>query len=617
MNRKRYRICFALFLLVGLCCACASAQSPANPSLPSSISDLRPVLQDDRILKAPPQVEVQPDGTAVLTFETLVPSPRVHAYFGQLNPDAFVETPYFRYDSLEAIQSPATAHRVVFGLRRLFASELMPPTDVYYRLEIYDSRISGSKFYQSRFTVAAVSGRFEKRTTILTGPFVDQMTDHSAVIFWTTDRPSRGVVELFAHKDSSQAKGFLGNPDLETDHRIKITGLNAGVSYAYHVLVFDEHAEKPANTSPTYSFHAAPGKNGKFKFGFLSDGRPSPGGGLSNLNGVNAEVTQELLIDGYRRGADFIIFSGDLTAGYTSSIENFNMMLDTWKAVSEPVGHFVPIYEGFGNHESLQDFFTDANGLRYHRARTDSTSAEAVFARHFANPEDRFPEAEHQNGVKGPDYRGTVYSFDYGNSHFIELNMDYWFNGGGPLGDPATAWKVLGGNREGYIMKNQMNWLAQDLAAARKRGVVHIFICGHDMAFPTGGHTADAMYWNGLNNPSIPSGDVRDMRDRFLKLVNEYRVTAMFFGHEHNYSRTLVDSNLSPLITHPFTQIVSGGAGAPFYPQDLNVPWISNVKKYAMVHHYVLVSVDGAKVSVSAVDEDGHVFDQAVLTEGK
>ena len=32
------------------------------------------------------------------------------------------------------------------------------------------------------------------------------------------------------------------------------------------------------------------------------------------------------------------------------------------------------------------------------------------------------PEPEVQNGVTGPPYVGNVYSFDYGNSHFVMLN---------------------------------------------------------------------------------------------------------------------------------------------------------------------------------------------------
>ena len=193
------------------------------------------------------------------------------------------------------------------------------------------------------------------------------------------------------------------------------------------------------------------------------------------------------------------------------------------------------------------------------------------------------------------------------------LNSNYWWSGGGPGADQGLALTLLGGNRGGYIMDNQMKWLAKDLAAARKRGAQHIFIGNHDMAFPTGGHAADAMWWNGLNDPSIPLGDVVAMRTRFMKLLNDYGVTALLCGHEHEYSRMIIDSGVEKLMSHSITQVVSGGSGAPLYRQDLTVPWVSAVKKFAMLNHYVLISVDGAKVTLSAIDVDGRVFDTAIL----
>lgn len=618
-NAYLMRTLLSLFLLALTLCSPMFCQSAATTALPKSVTDLQPVLQDDRILKAPPQVEVKADGTAILAFETMVATPPVRIFIGQLNPDASLETPFFRFEAKESPQEPVTSHRISFDFKRLEkAAQSVPDSpahegDVNYRLEIFDPRTSATKYFESRFHYFAQRGRYEKRTTILYGPFVDQATTNSAIIFWTTDRPSRGVVELYSADGKTLIKSFLGDPIVATDRKIKMTGLAAGRSYRYHVVVFDEKGDKPVNTSSMYRFQAAPLKGQKFQFAFLSDGRPSLGGGFSNFNGVNAAVTQQLLADGYRRGANLILFGGDLSAGYTSSVENFDMMFDTWKSISEPVGHLIPIYEGFGNHESLHDFYRDAAGNRYSRDKTGDVSSESVFARHFANPDEDFPAPEVQNGVTGPSYRGTAYSFDYSNAHFIMLNMDYWYTTGGPRGDPALAYQLLGGNRNGYIMKNQMKWLAKDLAAARKRGVEHIFICGHDMAFPTGGHADDAMWWNGLNDPSIPSGDVVAMRERFMKLVNDYQVTALLFGHEHNYSRTVIDHSVDKAMQHPVTQIISGGAGAPFYPQDTEVPWRSAVKKHAMTYHYVLFKVDGPKVKFSVIDLEGQVIDSAIL----
>jgi 3',5'-cyclic AMP phosphodiesterase CpdA len=594
-------------------------QSVSNAPLPQSVADLKPFELDDRILKAAPRVEVQPDGSVTVYFETMVPTPRARAFMGLLNPDTPLETPLFQLTAREPQQELTTSHRLKFDLKEIETEEQRSGTspahedDVSYRLEIFDPRSAGPEYFESRFHYFAQAGRYEKRMTILYGPYLDQVTDRSVVIFWTTDLPSRGAVDLFADKSPTPLKRFTGGATLETDHKVKVTGLGAGSTYHYQALVLEASGEKPVTSSRIYKFHAAPARDQRFEFAFMSDGRPSPGGGFSDFGGVNADITQRLLADSHRRGAEFILFGGDLVAGYTSSVENFDLMLNTWKLISEPVSHLIPIYEGMGNHESLADFFRDAAKNIYNRDKAGRINAESEFARHFANPDENYPAPEVRNGIAGPSYRGTVYSFDYGNSHFVMLNMDYWFTGAFPLPNLSLPWTLLGGNREGYIMENQMKWLAQDLADARKRGVEHIFVCGHDMAFPTGGHASDAMWWNGLNDPSLPLGDVTAMRDRFMTLVNKFRVTALLFGHEHNYSRTIIDHSVDKVMQHPVTQIISGGAGAPFYPRDTKVPWSSAVKKHAMVNHYVLVTVDKARVTLSAIDLDGNVFDSATL----
>lgn len=618
-NRSVFRSLFLSLAILLPSLLAVSCQAPSKATLPKSLADLQPYERDDRILKAVPTVEVNVNGGVNLTFETMTPTPPPKAFFGQINPDLKLEAPLFLFEVRESGQEPATSHRLSFDLKSLensgerSADRSAHEGDVYFRLEIFDPRSGRMRYFESRFHCLAQAGRYEKRTAILYGPYVDQATDHSAVIFWTTDRPSRGVVQLFVDPPPAPPNKVVGEPVLERDHKIKITGLTPGSAYRYRVLAFDSAEAKPETASRIYSFRSAPKKSQRFQFAFMSDGRPSPGGAFNDFGGVNARVTQPLLINSYFRGAEFILFGGDLTAGYTSSVENFDMMLNTWKGISEPVGHLIPIYEGMGNHESLAEFFSDAAKNSYNRDKPGPVNAETEFARHFANPEDSYPAPEVRDGVTGPSYRGTVYSFDYGNSHFVMLNMDYWFTHASPLPDRVLPWKLLGGNREGYIMENQMNWLAKDLADARKRGVAHVFICGHDMAFPAGGHSADAMWWNGLNDSSLPLGDVVAMRDRFMKLVNDFGVTAILFGHEHSYSRTIIDHSIEPAMQHPVTQIVSGGAGAPFYPQDLKVPWNSAVKKHAMIHHYVLFTVDGSKVTLSAIDVDGNVFDTATL----
>ncbi|MEI6667679.1 MAG: hypothetical protein WCP29_05945 [Acidobacteriota bacterium] len=590
---------------------------PQSTGSPSSKADLKPVVADDRLLNAPPVVTIGPDGTGDVAFDTAIPTPACRVYVGTLVPSTVLDTPFFPVSVRESISEPALSHRVKFDVRRLETwlpaadAPAVREGDLYVRLELYDSRTATARYFERRVHVAVASGRYEQRTTLLSGPVVDQVTTTSALVSWNADAPVAGVVELW----SGDARRKIGEfpTSAPGDHPVvKVVGLTAGTSYQYRVRLSDSTGKGAVNTGRRYSFATAPPAGGSFAFMFMSDGRASAGGGFANFNGVNAEVTVRLLADGYRRGSRFALFGGDLASGYTSSVEHFRMMLDTWKLATDPVAHNMPIYEGFGNHESLHDFYVDGKGARYSTDKLGEHSSEGEFAARFVNPENG-PEAEVRDGVVGPPYKGTVYSFDYGNSHFVMLNLDYWFTVGGPARDPGLAWKLLGGNREGYIMANQLAWLDRDLAAARARGVANIFVAGHEPVFPLGGHVADSMWWGGLDDAALPSGDVRTMRTQFLATLSRYGVIAIMVGHEHVYGRMVIDANVDPQVRKPITQFVSGGAGAPFYAKDESVPWAKAVNTFAPVNHYLMFTVTPTGVSFEAVDLDGRVFDKGVL----
>jgi hypothetical protein len=621
MRRRRFAWIAGVVALAAVgSAAWLSAQSvPADqkPALPASRAELKPVDADDRMLKAPPLITVNADGTATVAFDTMIPAPAGRVYVGVLNPSTAIDTPFFPVAVRESIKEPATAHTVSIDLKRIeswlpaASKDGVREGDAFVRIETYDSRTGSARYFETRVHFANQSGRYEKRTTILLGPVIDQITPSSALVSWNSDLPSGGLVELWS-ADGARKLGEFSVATPSTHPIVKMTGLKPAGRYAYRVMVADPTTGRMVNVTRRYPFTGTPAPGAGFKFVYMSDGRPASGGGFINFNGVNGAVQPRLMADGYRRGAAFGLYAGDLSGGYTASVENFGMMLDTWKHLNDPVAHEMPIYEGFGNHESLHDFFVDAAGNRYSTDRMTGTSSEREFAVRVVNPGNA-PEPEVRDGVTGPPYQGTVYSFDYGGSHFVMLNLDYWLTVGGPSRNQSLAWKLLGGNREGYLMEKQLAWLDADLAAARKRGVAHIFIAGHEPVMPVGGHVGDAMWWRGLDDPSLPSGDVGAMRGKFLTIANRYRVTAMMFGHEHLYARIMIDATFDARVTKPIVQFVSGGAGAPFYAQDESAPWTKAVKKFAATNHYLLFSVSPAGVTFEAIDLDGRVFDSGPI----
>jgi len=251
-----------------------------------------------------------------------------------------------------------------------------------------------------------------------------------------------------------------------------------------------------------------------------------------------------------------------------------------------------------GNHESLIDIFPDRTQVD----KQGQQSAEAVFASEFVHPMNG-PEPE-RPGL--PPYKGSVYSFDYAGCHFTQLNSDYWY---------SSRPEEHTGNPFGRLLPGQLQWLENDLMAARSAGAHHIFVFVHEPAFPNGGHMQDSL-WGGGEPEGVK------VRDHFWTIVTRAATSAVFSGHEHNYSRTLIDSKTpvhrdgtpNPEFAKPTWQITQGAAGAPFYPRDYTAPWTNNVKKFvAHTWSYCLIQVRGPRVSLETYAYTGELLDRAVL----
>jgi hypothetical protein len=298
-----------------------------------------------------------------------------------------------------------------------------------------------------------------------------------------------------------------------------------------------------------------------------------------------------------------------------------------------------------GNHEQFGDYYKVPDPkekgafMLLFAGRHDEKSTESLFAKEFVNPEGSVynslsPKPESKapgagGAENGPTYSENVYSFNYGNSYFVMLNTNYWYSGlkdgegySRKFADKEgndIAFRLLGGNREGYIRDNQLKWLDQDLESAQNdSNIDNIFIMLHEPPFPLGGHVKDAMFWGtnykvelgGLNDPNQVLGDVIDMRNRFLGIIAKYsKVTALMCGDEHNYSRMMIDSSLHSDFEKPIWQIISGGAGAPFYAQDKSVAWTDKVAKFSPSHNYCILTVDGKTVRLDVYSNTGQLID--------
>jgi acid phosphatase type 7 len=219
---------------------------------------------------------------------------------------------------------------------------------------------------------------------------------------------------------------------------------------------------------------------------------------------------------------------------------------DTFFEVERPLASRLPLYGVIGNH--------------------DVQAGEArLFRQHLVLPDDS-PRPE------------QYYSFDYGNAHFVVLdghvNIDPWF---------LCALRGLAS--EDCFDERQVAWLEADLrAAAEDAAIDHVFVLVH-----IGPYTSKERRRGNAH-----------MRE-LLGLFEETGVTAVLSGHDHYYERGFSPNGIPYLI--------SGGGGAPLYEGGAPVPPPHRRDVNVSAHHYVVVDVDGPRVTFTARSPEGVVLD--------
>jgi hypothetical protein len=566
------------------------AQEPPSPDASKSAIERAP----ERLLQSEPVATLSPEGEAKIEWETVIPTRGGTIYIGVPNDEVALDWPIYNASQPVAEESARLEHEARVDVRsyanRSAARMLVDGGTLAYRLELFDPRKGAVQFIDRHFSFRVEQDQFRKTPAIVDGPFLTQISVDSAVVWWVTDQPTRGEVRLSNGVNISSEGGPAER------HVVRLHGLSANTKYRYQAISTAADGEI---RSRNYTLRTAP-QEPEFSFVFTCDGRTGGlGGGDTALEGINGVSARALAIQMARHAPHLLIFTGDLINGYTTREDDFRAQLRSWKRIYGPLWREIPVYTGMGNHESLIDILDDGTQVD----KQAEQSAEAVFASEFVHPMNG-PEPE-RAGL--PPYKGSVYRFDYAGCHFTQLNSDYWY---------SSRPQEHTGNPFGRLLPGQLAWLEKDLMEARAGGARHIFVFVHEPAFPNGGHVQDSL-WGGGEAEGVKA------RDLFWRMVTQAGARAVFSGHEHNYSRTLIDGktpvhrdgSANPDFAKATWQITQGAAGAPFYPRDFTAPWTKNVKKFvAHTWSYCLVQVKGPRVSLETYSYTGEILDRAELS---
>lgn len=233
--------------------------------------------------------------------------------------------------------------------------------------------------------------------------------------------------------------------------------------------------------------------------------------------------------------ADLIFAVGDMIPECNDEA-NCSNSFNLWKKSIEPL--LAKTYEVQGNHE-----------------RSGGDKADIIWRNQFDLP------------LNGPDgYDELVYSFNFGNSHFVILNTEK--------------------PKEHGISEMQLDWLDYDLGANDKENT---FVFFHEPAFPVGSKIGDSLDVN-----------TKD-RNRLWSILDTHDVTAVFSGHEHIFSRHLIGNSVFPEAKNRIQQFIIGNTDAPL--EDIKGSTQADFTYTG--RHYAIVDVEGKHIALNLYTPEG------------
>ena len=439
-------------------------------------------------------------------------------------------------------------------------------------------------------------------------PYLTDVVGPYATINWATDGSgATGSVQwgrVGAESCTANTTGatrvaaFPVNSVYDYQWKAQLT-LIPGVQYCYRVFLGGTDL-LGSDPSPVFFTQVPAGSSEPFTFAVIGDW------GSVDGNGNNPDQAN-LLAQLAASGARFALTTGD-NVYPSGSQTNYGDLVQTGSSVSAMfgpqfwarVGASMPLFPAIGNHGFNRSDANHPHFLNWPQDRAVATSG------------GRYQKDTYccVNGTTSAIYPSAWYAFDAGVARFYVL-QDAWADGNVGTADVyandyASQWTPD---------RAQYQWLANDLAT-HPGGIKFAFF--HYPPYSDNKHESADTYLQGL--------------DSLEGLLSQNGVNIAFNGHAHMYQR---NAALQPPL---LVTVLTGGGGATLERVDagcsaynaygLGWSYSGNNglgKGYAcgsaqaptsigQVFHFMLVTVDGANVTVRGVNSLGETFDQLSYT---
>ncbi|MVO98809.1 phosphodiester glycosidase family protein [Paenibacillus lutrae] len=304
-------------------------------------------------------------------------------------------------------------------------------------------------------------------------------------------------------------------------HKAVADGLLPGTGYVYRV------GDGQGNYSGQGKFRTTEASGDASKFLYFADSQASDAAGFKLWGNTIKKAASE------NPDAEFMLHAGDMVdKGFNEKEWNL------WFSEAQAELMKTTLVSVIGNHEVMGN---KENG---------------DFLAHFNQP---------GNGLDS--LKGSNFSIDYKDMHFVVLNSEYQY-------------------------EEQAQWLRKDLAQTDKKWKV--------VAFHRG-----------------PYGSIYDekiVRDTWTPVFDEFKVDLVLNGHDHIYSRTFpMKGNKPALEGEGTTYVIAGSTGPKFYSRTVR-EW-QKVIDEEQTQMYAAVEIAGDQLQVVTKTVGGRVVDEFTLSK--
>jgi hypothetical protein len=424
-------------------------------------------------------------------------------------------------------------------------------------------------------------------------PYLTDMTQSSVGLNWGTDRSATratvtwgraGVEPCTARTTTVSRMNINVNGEPRYQWRATLAGLQPETAYCYRVFLngLDLLGSDP---SPTFRSAVAPGSS-SFRFAALGDW------GVVDDQGRNDHQASILRLLA-TSGARFVMNTGDTPNG-SGSQTNYGDLHYPQSAIfardfwAVP-GRSLPFYPPLGNHGMRREFLDN-----WPQSQLAAASKGVYAMRTYCC----------LHGTRSESRPSGWYAFTAGNARFYVLQAA-WPNGNVGTSDMYQ----LDHDYHWTPTSEQYQWLEADLAQHAATPLKFAFF--HFPLYSDNNTERSDMYLR----VDGPSG-----WDSLEGLLARNQVSIVFNGHAHIYQRNQGRYGLVSYVT--------GGGGARLAPigkcsatTGYAIGWSNSSSRgsscnaprpteIGQVYHYLLVDVDGYRVTVTPVSSLGDAFDQ-------